>query len=260
MLLYHFPEATCGCKVRLVLAEKKLSFNERILTREELAGSEYRAINKKGVVPTLEDNGEIITESSVIMSYLDDQYPENSLTPDTVNERLHMRRWMKFADDEALPALGAITYTTYLRPKFLALPESVVSAALAAITNPIDRYRRKMWIEKGVQAPDVPYAMTILADLLARVNAAATRHAWLAGGTYSMADAAVTPFFYRLDLLGLLEVMNKHHPDGSDWWQRIQARPGFETVFQTKKNPEYKDQLRAAARPHLEDLLAYLSD
>ncbi len=256
MLLYHFPEATCGCKVRLTLFEKGLDFDERVLTRDELAGPEYRKLNKKGVVPTLADNGEIITESSVIMSYLDDQYPEVSLTPDTVRGRLDMRRWMKFVDDDCLYALGAITYTTYMRPKFLAMTDNERQAALSAMPNPIDRYRRKMWIDHGVEAPEVAYSMTILADLLARVNTALSRNDWLAGDSYSLADAAISPFYRRLDLLGLLEPMHAAYPDGDAWWRRIQERPSFSKVFLENMAPDYKQKLRAAAKPYLSKLLS----
>ena len=258
MLLYHFPEATCACKVRLVLAEKQLPYDQKILQKEELAGPEYRKINPKGVVPTLSDEGELITESSVIMLYLDDKYPENTLTPDTVKRRLDMHRWMKFVDDDGLHALGAITYTTYLRPKLLTLTDSQKSAVLSAVSNPINRYRREMWINKGIEADDIPYSMTILADLLSRVDAAISRDKWLTGSTYSLADAAVTPFFHRLELLGLLDVMSTPDSQHLDWWQRIKARPSYGEVFLTQASTEYKEQLRTAVRPHLAQLMAYL--
>jgi glutathione S-transferase len=76
LVLYHAPHSTCSQKVRLVLHEKGLPFEDiRIdLSKKEQLRSEYLAINPNGVVPTLVDDGTPIIESSVICEYLDEKY------------------------------------------------------------------------------------------------------------------------------------------------------------------------------------------
>ena len=66
--LYHYDTSTCSQKVRLVLAEKRLPFESRIvnLRRNENLAPDYLALNPNGVVPTLIHDGQVICDSSVI--------------------------------------------------------------------------------------------------------------------------------------------------------------------------------------------------
>jgi glutathione S-transferase len=54
LVLYHAPHSTCSQKVRMVLHEKGVAFDEvRIdLGKKEQLKPEYLAINPNGVVPT----------------------------------------------------------------------------------------------------------------------------------------------------------------------------------------------------------------
>src|ERR1700754_2612399 len=72
--LYNAPQSTCSQRVRFVLNAKGLPFAEEKL--DLLAGDqlkpEYLAINPNGVVPTLNYDGNIVIDSSVIIEYLDE--------------------------------------------------------------------------------------------------------------------------------------------------------------------------------------------
>ena len=81
--LYSAPQSTCSQKVRLTLAEKNLGFVEhkmKLFQNDQLK-PEYLKLNPNGVVPTLVDDGTPIINSSVIMEYLDEVYPEIALSP-----------------------------------------------------------------------------------------------------------------------------------------------------------------------------------
>jgi len=93
LVLYHTAHSTCSQKVRMVLHEKALQFDEvRIdLAKKEQLKPDYLAINPNGVVPTLLDDGVPIIESSVICEYLDEKYAENPLVPSDIVERARMR-------------------------------------------------------------------------------------------------------------------------------------------------------------------------
>src|SRR5215211_2778941 len=99
--LYNSPPSTCSQRVRFVLNAKKLPFDEVKL--DLMAGDqlkpEYLALNPNGVVPTLDHDGAIVIDSSVIVEYLDEVAPEpENFTPGDALERAKMRALMRFID------------------------------------------------------------------------------------------------------------------------------------------------------------------
>ena len=82
--LYNAPQSTCSQRVRFVHNAKSLAFDEVKL--DLLAGDQlkpdYLKLNPNGVVPTLDHDGNIVIDSSVIIEYLDEIAPEPaSFTP-----------------------------------------------------------------------------------------------------------------------------------------------------------------------------------
>ena len=75
--LYNAPQSTCSQRVRFVLNAKELPFSEVKL--DLLAGDQlkpdYLALNPNGVVPTLDHDGAVVIDSSVIIEYLDEVAP-----------------------------------------------------------------------------------------------------------------------------------------------------------------------------------------
>ena len=107
LVLYHTSHSTCSQKVRLVLHEKDVEFDEvRIdLAKKEQLKPDYLTLNPNGVVPTLVDDGVPIVESSVICEYLDEKYPQNPLVPSDIVERARMRAWMHYIEEVAVGAI-----------------------------------------------------------------------------------------------------------------------------------------------------------
>src|ERR1700745_2467267 len=96
--LYSAPQSTCSQKARLTLAEKNLNFVEhkmKLFQNDQLK-PEYLKLNPNGVVPTLVDDGTPIVDSSVIMEYLDEVYPEIALSPSEPKRRGSMRGGLSF--------------------------------------------------------------------------------------------------------------------------------------------------------------------
>ena len=83
--LYHYGLSNCSQKVRMVLAEKGLGWTNHHLdlAKSEHMTESYLRINPNGVVPTLVHEGRPVVDSSVIMEYLDEEFPEVPLTPET---------------------------------------------------------------------------------------------------------------------------------------------------------------------------------
>src|SRR5215207_3564327 len=96
--LYNAPQSTCSQRVRFVLNAKALPFAEVKL--DLLAGDqlkpEYLKLNPNGVVPTLDHDGAIVIDSSVIIEYLDEIVPEPArFTPAGPMARARMRALMR---------------------------------------------------------------------------------------------------------------------------------------------------------------------
>ena len=105
--LYNFSQSTCSQKVRICLAEKKLDWLDRRLLSKERhhISQEYLKLNPNGVVPTLVHDGVPIIESSVILQYLDDAFPEPPLAPRDPKTAARMRAWLAFFDQVPTPAV-----------------------------------------------------------------------------------------------------------------------------------------------------------
>ncbi len=94
--LYNAPQSTCSQRVRFVLNAKKLAFEEvklNLLDGDQLK-PEYLKLNPNGVVPTLDHDGAIVTDSTVITEYLDEVVPGNTFTPEDPVLRARMRALM----------------------------------------------------------------------------------------------------------------------------------------------------------------------
>ena len=102
LTLYSFGPGANSLKPMLALYEKGLEFKHRQLDprKFEHHSEWYKAINPRGQVPALDDDGRIVTESTVICEYLEDAHPtEVSLRPEDPYDRAQMRVWTKWVDE-----------------------------------------------------------------------------------------------------------------------------------------------------------------
>jgi glutathione S-transferase len=99
--LYDFPQSPYCQKVRLVLAEKDLSYEKIFvdLMKNEQKAPDFLRLNPYGKVPVLVDDGEAIYDSTVINEYIEDEYPHPPLMPADSGERARARMFEDFADN-----------------------------------------------------------------------------------------------------------------------------------------------------------------
>src|SRR5260221_4417176 len=132
--LYNAPQSTCSQRVRFVLNAKGLPFAEKKL--DLLAGDQlkpdYLALNPNGVVPTLDHDGNIVIDSSVIIEYLDEVVPDESFTPREPVGRAHMRALMRFIDEMPAAAVRVPTFNLAFLPRFQAMSEEEFKAMAEA--------------------------------------------------------------------------------------------------------------------------------
>ncbi len=232
--LYHFGFSTCSQKVRLVLAEKEIDFVSHEI--DILNGGQhdpaYVALNPNHVVPTLVHDGAVLLESTLINEYLDDAFPEHPLRPKEPLRRHALRMWTKLLDEKVHAATAAVTFAIGPRVMILQQPAEVREAEIEAIPDAKERATRRSVVENGVHAPEFAGALRRMVDLLDRIDAWVAERRWLSGDAYGLADAAVLPYVLRLDHLAMTPLLTAPaRPRLADWYDRVRARPSFETAI-----------------------------
>lgn len=230
--LYQARLAVCAIKVRLILAEKGLDWEpiNLNLRKGEQHQPDYLKLNPDGVVPTLIHDGRVLVESSVIMQYLDEVFPEPPLQPTDPVERARMRIWMKRVDEYLHPGNAYLTYAMVHAAEMREKSGGELENYYQGIPNPITRARQRSAIENGLEAPEAVQALQFYQKAFADMEKHLELHPWLAGDSYSLADAAVTPYINRFAMLQLSRMWTEHHPNITEWFERIMARASFEAA------------------------------
>lgn len=93
VIVYDHPLSPYGQKVKIALAEKGIPFEPRL---PEAIGSgatsgEFRAASPRGEVPALVDGDVRIFDSTIILEYIEERWPEPSLLPADPLQRARAR-------------------------------------------------------------------------------------------------------------------------------------------------------------------------
>jgi glutathione S-transferase len=147
--------SVCAAKVRTALAAKELAWNgvHLDLRRGDAQEPEYLKLNPNAVVPTLVHDGRVITESTVICEYVDDQWPDHPLKPRDSFGRAQMRLWTKQLDEGLHPAAGTLSFCVAFRHQWLARPAEDRARWLANIPQLERRQRLQSTLELGLDSP-----------------------------------------------------------------------------------------------------------
>ena len=93
MKLYSYFRSSAAFRVRIALNLKGLAFDTAAvhLRRNDQSKPDYRNVNAQGLVPALEDGGQVLIQSMAILEYLDEVYPEPPLMPKLPADRVRVR-------------------------------------------------------------------------------------------------------------------------------------------------------------------------
>lgn len=190
--LYDSPECPFCQKVRIVLAEKDLSFE--IVPVDLKAGEqkrpEFLKLNPFGKVPVLIDDEMIVYDSTIINEYLEDEYPHPPLLPSDSSARARVRTFEDYADNAFIPVTGII---------------------MAELRKP----------EGERDAEKLGNARQQVQRMLAVIDGSLAGRQWLAG-TFSLADVAFAPRVVILSGLGV--ELDPEWKNVASWAQRLNQR------------------------------------
>ena len=139
MKLYTFFRSSASFRVRIALNCKGLGYEPVIvsLPKGEHLETKYKSVNSQGLVPALDDAGNILTQSLAIIEYLDEVHPGPKLLPADPLARVYVRALSQLIACEIHP-LNNLRILKYIR-KAYKLDEEGVNAW----------YRH--WIAEGFQ-------------------------------------------------------------------------------------------------------------
>ncbi len=260
--LYNAPQSTCSQRVRFVLNAKGLAFAEKKL--DLLAGDQlepaYLKLNPNGVVPTLDHDGNIVIDSSVIIEYLDEIAPEPaSFTPRAHSAsqdareracvaRAKMRSLMRFIDEMPAAAVRVPTFNLAFLPRFAAMSEQEFTAF--AESKPLRKEFMLAMGRKGFPEQEMNAALDRMKRTYERMDQAISDSGgpWLLGKHITLADVAVMPALVRMADLGL-DHMWKDMPRIVRWYEEIRAHAAFKPTY-------YFGSLLTERFPHLKERAA----
>jgi glutathione S-transferase len=110
MKLYSGPLSLFTAKVRIALGEKALAYERvevgwSLARRYEPHHPDVVALNPKRQVPVLVDGDVVVYDSTVILEYLEDRYPDPPLYPRDAIARARCRELESAADEIWFPAI-----------------------------------------------------------------------------------------------------------------------------------------------------------
>ena len=245
-ILYNAPQSTCSQRVRFVMHAKALPFAEKKL--DLLAGDQlkpdYLALNPNGVVPTLDHDGVIVIDSSVIIEYLDEVAPDlENFTPRDPAKRAHMRALMRFIDEMPAAAVRVPTFNLAFLPRFAAMSEEEFLAF--AESKPLRKEFMLAMGRTGFPEKEMEAAIQRLRRTYQRMDAEIEQSGgpWLLGKDLSLADISLMPAIVRMADLGQAGAW-QDLPRVGHWYDAFRAHPAFKPTY-------YFGSLLTERFPHL---------
>ena len=152
--LYKFGNSVCAQKVLMTLDEKGLDFETQDINlfKNEQYNPEYLKLNPKGVVPTLDHDGNMIIESTLICEHLDDTFRSPSLVPKDPFLRSQMRLWSKAVDEGIFEATRELTFSSVFREKMKNMSGEQREVRFQNVGDPERRARYVSIFETGIDS------------------------------------------------------------------------------------------------------------
>lgn len=259
--LYHNDMSTCAQKVRMVLAEKSIKWKGHHLDLR--AGDQFkpkfRKLNPKSVIPVIIHNLKTITESNVIIEYLDEAFPTVPLMPEGLHERAEVRKWLLQLDAGLHKDIAIISFCITFRSQVL--QSNNTPEAMEEFYNKIpDKSRATLMrdmIDNGLNSRNFTPALFAYKKLINDMDAVLSKHKFLVGDQITLADYAYVPYITRLNQLQLQGLwQNAKHL--SSWYECIKMTNSYQTGLIEWNNPKYIDFMESTGKiawPKVESIL-----
>jgi GST-like protein len=227
------PNSNSG-KPLFALKQKGVDFDFHYvnMTDFEHHAPAYLARNPAGTLPTMEHEGKIFTESTPMVEYIDNRWPDQGprLVPESAKARYHMRHWGRAITAYA-GALSVIGWHTFVGPMARAKGPEEIKRILERIPT---KERRIAWttaVNSTFTEEQLANARAAVGKGVMLMEERLKQDKFLAGPTYSVADLECFANFYSLPMT-VPDYANKEKaPRYIDWLIRIYNMPGTMEAF-----------------------------
>ena len=190
--IHHHPLSTFARRVRMALIEKSIPAElvEVDMPNRAHRSPAYLALNPYGRVPTLEEDGFVLFESTAILEYLEATHPTPPLVPADARGRALVAMHMKLCDLQLSRHTGTIIFPKRFLPR-----ERWDEGAMALAKKEIEKH------------------LEILETQLRGKT-------WLVAERYTLVEVCYTPF---VEFFPLMEITPP--PAVAAWTTRMLDRP-----------------------------------
>lgn len=171
MTLYSRATDPYSHRVRIVLAEKGVSFDTLDVDKSIKYKEEMMELNPYGTTPTLVDRELVLYQSEIIMEYLDERFPHPPLMPVYPVARARARLMLYRINRD---------WYSYM-----------------------DKILHGMAIGLATTTPDLLEARKLLKEGLISIAPVFTEMPYFLSEEYSLIDCCMAPLLWRLPLLGI---------------------------------------------------------
>ncbi|MCB1407405.1 MAG: glutathione S-transferase family protein [Rhodobacteraceae bacterium] len=252
LTLYHAPTSVCSQKVRIGMAVMGLDYDSRVvnLQKGEQFDPAYQKLNRDAVVPTLVDDGLVVTESSLILEYLDREYNGAALMPADRAGKVSAQSWL-LRCLAIHAAINTLTFSTAARDTILAntTPEQI-DALAARFPDPVMGAKRKDLLLNGLQSIYIGQALVHVRRLLSDLNAELDGKTWLGGDAPDLRDIALIAYVDRLDRLGMDGFWGPQYPQIGPWLDSWKQTPAYALAIEALVPAGSAEPMRAGGLKH----------
>lgn len=172
LVLHDNPASSNGLKVRFCLAETGLAYERREVPLARPRPASYLAVNPLGLIPALDDDGFVVTESHTILRYVALKAGRDDLYPAAVRDRIRVDEFLdRYATTirpaffrVEMPALGYVPGVGF----GAAPPDAERTAAAIAELTPVLELLEGMVSDRGAVLDRFTIADCALAPVLFR--------------------------------------------------------------------------------------------
>lgn len=233
MKLYSFGPAANSMKPLLTVFEKGLDVEKHRLesAKFEHHSDWFKAINPRGQVPALVDGDKVITESTVICEYLEDEYPTDVvLRPADSFGRAQMRVWTKWVDEYFCWCVSTIGWHRYVGNMVKGLSDTEFEEKVAAIPV-VEQQVKWRRAREGFPQDMLDEEMRKIAFSVRRLDDHLADNEWLVGNMFSLADICNFAIANGMQF-GFADLVNKEAtPHLLRWIEQINVRPAVQAMF-----------------------------
>jgi glutathione S-transferase len=231
--LYHWKRCGHSAIALIALHAKHLAFESAFidLLRLEHYSTSFLTRNPLGHVPVLEHDGALITQTSAILEYLDETFPQHALMPGDTVGRWRVRVWAKILNEDVAPSVHLLAWHAYTRPSLSG--EELARLRQEAAQIPILE-RREVWASACADAPatdQLEYSRRKLEVVLARMERELGGAPWLAGEHLSLADIQLYPMIAPVVTLLPKQLNPAVTPQVVGWLKRMSAQPSVQLAM-----------------------------